>query len=80
VFRTEIGRGDADTLKFAARRLQSQGDYLASVPHCASVPEMLNLNAQFMRQAVDEYRAEAERLQATFLNKTGQIELLKAAQ
>jgi hypothetical protein len=36
---------------------------------------MLNLNAQFMRQAVDEYRAEAERLQATFLNKTGQIEL-----
>jgi hypothetical protein len=59
----------ADTLKFAARRLQSQGDYLASVRHCASVPEVLDLNAQFMRQAVDEYRAETERLRATLLKK-----------
>jgi hypothetical protein len=70
----------ANALKFKARRLQSQGDYLASVRNCASVPEVLDLNAQFMRQAVDEYRAEAERLQTTFLKKSGQNELLKAAE
>jgi hypothetical protein len=61
----------ADTLKFTARRLQSQSEYLTSIHHCASFPEMLNLNAEFMRQAVDDYGAEAERLRAALLKKPG---------
>ncbi|MBO0733466.1 MAG: hypothetical protein J2P49_03955 [Methylocapsa sp.] len=52
----------ADTLNFAAQRLQSRRDYLASVQSCSSVPEMVDLNAKFMCQAVNDYGAEAERL------------------
>jgi hypothetical protein len=61
----------ADTLKFTARRLQSQSEYLTSIHQCASFPEMLNLNAEFIRQAVDDYGAEAERLRAALLKKPG---------
>jgi hypothetical protein len=35
---------------------------------------MLNLNAEFMRQAADDYGAEAERLRAALLKKTGDTE------
>lgn len=63
----------ADALKFTAQRLQSRRDYFASVQNCGSVPEMVDLNAKFMRQAVNEYGAEAERLmedmRATLLEK-----------
>lgn len=51
-----------DTLKFTAQRLQSQVDYLASVRRCGTFPEMVDVNKGFMRQAVNDYGAEAIRL------------------
>jgi len=51
-----------DTLKFTAQRMQSQVDYLASVRHYGTVPEVVNVNKMFIRQAVNDYGAEAIRL------------------
>ena len=51
-----------DTLKFTAQRLQFQVDYLTSVRRCGTVPEMVDVNKGFMRQAVNDYREEAIRL------------------
>lgn len=52
----------ADTLRFTAQRLHSQSDYLNCVLNCATVPEVVDLNAKFVHQAVNDYGTEANKL------------------
>lgn len=51
-----------ETLRFTARRLQAQADYLSHVNHCANVPEFMEAQSQFMRKATDDYGVETGRL------------------
>jgi hypothetical protein len=51
-----------ETLRFTARRLQAQADYLTRVNHCSNVPEFMEAQSQFMRNATDDYGVETGRL------------------
>jgi hypothetical protein len=51
-----------ETLRFTARRLQAQADYLSRVNHCANIPEFMEAQSQFMRKATDDYGVETGRL------------------
>ncbi|WP_156898270.1 hypothetical protein [Methylocapsa acidiphila] len=51
-----------ETLRFTARRLLAQADYLSRVNHCANVPEFMEAQSQFMRTATDDYGVETGRI------------------
>ncbi|HTV32095.1 MAG TPA: hypothetical protein VME69_03210 [Methylocella sp.] len=55
---TSIAR---ETLSFASHRVQSQRDYLARAPRCATISDVIDLNSRFMLQAVNDYGTEVER-------------------
>ena len=50
------------SLRFAGARLQAQGEYLATLISCRSVPEVVETQSEFVRKAVDDYGAEAGRI------------------
>jgi hypothetical protein len=52
----------SDSLRFAGARLQAQGDYIASLLNCRSVPEIVETQSEFVRKSVDVYGAEAGRI------------------
>lgn len=52
----------SESLRFAGSRFQAQGEYLASLINCRSVPEAVEKQSEFVRKAVDEYGAEASRV------------------
>lgn len=51
-----------ETLRFTARRLQAQADYISRVNHCANVPEFMEAQSQFMRKCTDDYGVETGKM------------------
>ncbi len=51
-----------ETLRFTARRLQAQAEYLSRMHHCANIPEFMEAQSQFMRKATDDYGVETGRI------------------
>jgi hypothetical protein len=52
----------SESLRFAGTRLQAQGEYLATLISCRSVPEIVETQSEFVRKAVDDYGAETGRI------------------
>jgi hypothetical protein len=52
----------SETLRFVGTRLQAQGEYLATLTSCRSVPEVVETQSEFVRKAVDDYGAETGRI------------------
>lgn len=52
----------SQTLRFVGRRLQAQGEHLASLNACRSVPEFIDAHSQFVRGAVDAYGQETSKI------------------
>lgn len=52
----------SETIRFAGQRLQAQGDFIASLRTCHSVPEMMEAQSHFVRATVDEYGAETNKI------------------
>lgn len=52
----------SETMRFAGQRLQAQGDFLASLKTCRTVPDMVDAHTTFMRTAADDYGVETGRV------------------
>jgi len=52
----------SETLRFAGRRFQAQGDHLASLNACRTVPEIIDVQSHFVRSAVDAYGQETSKI------------------
>lgn len=52
----------SEWLRFAAQRLQAQGEFLANLRTCQTVPEVMEAQSKFVRTAVDEYGAETSKI------------------
>ncbi len=51
-----------ESLRFTARRLQAQADFLSRLNHCANVPEFMEAQSQFVHKATDDYGVETGRI------------------
>jgi len=49
----------SDSLRFAGARLDAQGEYLASLAGCRTVPEVVEAQSEFVRKAVGDYTNQA---------------------
>jgi len=52
----------SETLRFAARRLQAQADFIAGLETCQTVPEVIDAQSRFVRTAVGDYGTETSRI------------------
>jgi hypothetical protein len=52
----------SESLRFAGTRMQAQGEYLATLISCRSVPEVVETQSEFVRKAVDDYGAESGKI------------------
>lgn len=52
----------AASLRFAGQRLQAQGDFIASLTTCRSVPEVMEAQSHFVRTTVNDYGAETSKI------------------
>jgi hypothetical protein len=52
----------AETLRFAARRLQAQSDFIAGLETCHTVPEVIDAQSRFVRTAVGDYGSETSKI------------------
>lgn len=52
----------SEAVRFAGQRLQAQGEFLASLRSCRTVPEVIEAQSRFVRTAVDEYGAETSKI------------------
>ncbi len=52
----------SEAIRFAGQKLQAQGDFLASLRACRTVPEVMDAQSRFVRAAVDEYGAETSKI------------------
>ncbi|HLH11281.1 MAG TPA: hypothetical protein VKV77_05300 [Methylovirgula sp.] len=52
----------AEVLRFSARRLQAQGDFIAGLETCHSVPEVIDAQSQFVRAAVGDYGSQTSKI------------------
>lgn len=52
----------SEGLRFAGHRLQAQSEFVASLGSCRTVPEVMEVQSQFVRRAVDEYGSETSRI------------------
>jgi hypothetical protein len=52
----------SEAIRFAGQRLQAQGEFLASLKTCRTVPEVLEAQSAFVRTAVDDYGAETSKI------------------
>ena len=52
----------SETIRFSGQRLQAQGDFLAILRTCHTVPEVMDAQSRFMRATVDEYGAETSKI------------------
>jgi hypothetical protein len=51
-----------ETMRFAARRLQAQSDFIAGLETCHSVPEVIDSQSRFVRSAVGDYGSETSKI------------------
>jgi hypothetical protein len=52
----------SEVMRFAGQRLQAQGEFLANLKTCHTVPDLMEVQSDFMRTAVDDYGVETSRL------------------
>lgn len=52
----------AEALRFAARRLQAQGDFVAGLETCHTFPEVIDAQSRFVRAAVGDYGSETSKI------------------
>ncbi len=52
----------SESMRFAGRRLHAHADHFASLNSCQSVPEMIEAQAQFIRNAVAEFGQETGKI------------------
>ena len=52
----------SETIRFAGQRLQAQGDFIASLRTCHTVPEAMEAQSRFVRATVDEYGVETSKI------------------
>ncbi len=52
----------AEVLRFSARRLQAQSDFLAGLETCHTVPEVMDAQSRFMRNAVGDYGSQTSKI------------------
>lgn len=52
----------SEAMRFAGQRLQAQGEFLASLRTCQTVPEVMEAQSAFVRTAVDEYGVETSKI------------------
>lgn len=52
----------AEILAFTARRFQAQSDFIAGLERCHSVPEVIDAQARFVRNAVGDYGSETTKI------------------
>jgi hypothetical protein len=64
----------SETLRFFGGRLQAQGEHLASLNACRSVPEIIDANSQFVRGAMDAYGRGASKLMEDVRGTMGKVE------
>jgi hypothetical protein len=51
-----------ESLRFAARRLQAQSDFIAGLETCHTVPEVIDTQSRFVRAAVGDYGTETSKI------------------
>jgi len=52
----------SEWLRFFGQRLQAQGEFLANLRTCQTVPEVMDVQSKFVRTAVDEYGAKTSKI------------------
>lgn len=52
----------AEALRFSARRLQAQSDFIAGLEACNSVPEVIEAQSRFVRAAVGDYGTQTSKI------------------
>jgi hypothetical protein len=52
----------AESLRFAARRLEAQSDFVAGLEACHTVPEVIDAQSRFVRAAVGDYGSETSKI------------------
>ncbi len=52
----------AEVLRFTARRLQAQSDFIAGLETCHSFPEVVDAQSRFMRSAVGDYGSQTSKI------------------
>ncbi len=52
----------AEVLRFTARRLQAQSDFIAGLETCHTVPEVIDAQSHFVRTAVGDYGSETSKI------------------
>lgn len=52
----------SETLHFFGHRLEAQAQLVASLTSCRSMPEMIEVQSQFMRTAVNDYGSETSKI------------------
>jgi Phasin protein len=52
----------SETLHFFGQRLEAQSQLVASLTSCKSMPEMIEVQSQFMRTAVNDYGSETSKI------------------
>lgn len=52
----------SEWLRFFGQRLQAQGEFLANLRTCQTVPEVMDVQSRFVRTAVDEYGAKTSKI------------------
>lgn len=52
----------SETLHFVGQRLEAQSQLVASLTSCKSVPEVIEVQSQFVRTAVDDYSSGTSKI------------------
>ena len=52
----------SESLRFFGQRLQAQGEFIASLTSCKTMPDVMEAQSQFMRTAVTDYGAETTKI------------------
>ena len=64
----------SETLRFLGRRMQAQGEHLASLNSCRSVPEFIEAQSQFVRGAMDAYGQETSKIMEDVRGTMGNVQ------
>lgn len=52
----------SESLHFFSHRLEAQSQFIASLTSCKTMPEMIEVQSQFMRTAVNDYGSETSKI------------------
>jgi hypothetical protein len=63
----------SELMRFSARRCEAQADYFNELNHCRTIPDLLNTQTTFLRNAADDCSAEPGRLLDCFRSDTARV-------